>query len=254
MGGDYGRAILREERKLYRVFLSLSAMADLYTERRSATPLTRAARNAILRLLRPAEAALCRLIVMVMHQMYARQGRAAPSWPQASVYHSRLDPLARLFPSFPSERRELSAPFLKLSPQSPLTFPGKMRSFDSCSAPFLLRRLRDAAMPGSRSAAPRAPSVSCRQSPDEVVSARALCERIHALRRALETLPQQASRLACWQVRLRFMRQPLPRKLMGVRTLLEKPPSRSKTKRPPANDTPAGQPAGRLEFLRWKPG
>jgi hypothetical protein len=249
-GGNDDQAILRQGRALHRVFLSLSAMAGLDVERRNATPMTRAARNAILRLLRPAEAALCRLIVMVMHNMFARQGRAALSWPEGGFAQGRLDALARLLPSFPSEHRGLSDPFHKPSPTSPLTRPLGLASLGSDSAPFLLRHLRDAAMPVSRFAAPRALSSHCKQSPDEVVNARALCKRLHTLRRALENLPYQARRLARWQMRLRFMRRPLPRKLMGVRTLLEKPPSRSSTRRPPASGTPAGK----IEFLRWKPG
>jgi hypothetical protein len=249
-GVDYDRAILREERKLYRVFLSLSAMADLYTDGRIAVPLTRAARNAILRLLRPAEAALCRLIVLVMHNMFAREGRSAPSWPEAGFSHSKLHQLARRMPSFSAGRSLLGIQFPKPSQRSSLTGPRIVQPFDSTSAPFLMRRLRDVPKPVSRFPTPRTPSTHARQSPEDPVSARALLKRICALRHALQNLPYQARRLARWQMQLRFMAQPLPRKLMGVRTLLEKPPSRGKTRRPPAVDTPAGK----IEILRWKPG
>jgi hypothetical protein len=254
MGGDYDRAILRQSRKLYKVFLSLSAMADLYTEGRIAVPLPRATRNAILRLLRPAEAALCRLIVMVMHNMFAREGRAAPSWPQAGFGQGRLDALARRMPSFPAGLSLLGLKFLKPSRRSSLLGPRAVQSFDSASAPFLMRRLRNAAVPSPRFPARHAQSACHKQSPDEPVSARALFKRLSALRHALQTLPHQARRLARWQAQLRFMAKPLPRKLMGIGALLEKPPSRSKTRRPPAKDAPASRPAGRLEFLRWKPG
>jgi hypothetical protein len=249
-GGNDDRAIARQSRKLHKVFLSLSAMADLYTDGRIAVPLTRATRNAILRLLRPAEAALCRLIVLVMNNMFAREGRSAPSWPEARFSHSKLDQLARRMPSFSAGRSLLGIQFLKPSRRSSLTGPRIVQPFDSASAPFLMRRLRDTSVPAPRFPAPRAPSACARQSPDDPVSARALFKRICALRHALQNLPYQARRLARWQMRLRFMAQPLPRKLMGIRTLLEKPPSRSKTRRPPANDAPAGK----IEFLRWKPG
>jgi hypothetical protein len=129
-----------------------------------------------------------------------------------------------------------------------------VQSFDSTSAPFLMRRLRNAAVPAPRFPARNAPSAYHKQSPDDPVSARALFQRLSALRHALQTLPHQARRLARWQARLRFMAKPLPRKLMGIGALLEKPPSRGKTGRPPDNDTPSGPPAGRLEFLRWKLG
>lgn len=254
MGGDYDQAILRQSRKLYKVFLSLSAMADLYTEGRIAVPLPRAARNAILRLLRPAEAALCRLIVMVMHNMFAREGRSAPSWPEARLSHSKLDQLARRMPSLPAMRSLLGIQFLKPSRRSSLLGPRAVQSFDSTSAPFLMRRLRNAAVPAPRFPARHAPSASSKQSPDDPVSARALFKRLSALRHALQNLPHQARRLARWQARLRFMAKPLPRKLMGIGALLEKPPSRGKTGRPPDNDIQAGPPAGRLEFLRWKLG
>jgi hypothetical protein len=254
MGGEYDRAILREERKLYKVFLSLSAMADLYTEGRIAVPLPRATRNAILRLLRPAEAALCRLIVLVMHKMFACEGRAAPSWPQAGFGQGRLDALARRMPSFPAGRSLLGLKFLKPSRRSSLLGPRAVQSFDSTSAPFLMRRLRNAGVPSPRFPARHAPSASSKQSPDEPVSARALFKRLNALRHALQTLPHQARRLARWQARLRFMAKRLPRKLTGIGALLEKPPSRGKSGHPPGNDIQAGPPAGRLEFLRWKPG
>jgi hypothetical protein len=67
---------------------------------------------------------------------------------------------------------------------------------------------------------------------------------------AIRCLPHQARRLARWQMQLRFQSQPLPRKLMGVGTPLQKPPGRSKTKNPPAGDASVGS----IEFLRRRPG
>jgi hypothetical protein len=249
-GGKYDRAIDRETQALFKVMASLSAMAGFGVERRCLAPLTRAARNAILRLLRPAEAALCRLIVMVMHDMFARMGREAPSFPNVRFAHGAFDALASLFPSLPAVRSLLGAQFPKPSPQSSLTGPNTLQPFDSASAPFLMRRLRDTAKPVSRFPAPPAPSAPVRRSPDEAVSDRALCRRIWALRRALQTLPNQARRLARWQAGLRFQSQPLPRRLMGVQSLLQKPPVRGRPKHPPAKDAPAH----RVEFLRWRPG
>jgi hypothetical protein len=131
-----------------------------------------------------------------------------------------------------------------------------VRPFDSTSAPFLMRRLCDAGKPVSRFAARPAPSSHFKRSPDGPVSDRALCKRICALRYALQTLPHQARRLARWQMGLRFQSRPLPRKLMGVGTLLQKPPSRGKTRRPLAGDSPGKDQsaAAGVEFLRWRPG
>jgi hypothetical protein len=257
-GGTYDRAIERESRALLKVLATLSAMAGFGVERRCLAPLTRAARNAILRLLRPAEAALCRLIVMVMHDMFARMGRELPSLRDVRFADRAFDAPASLFPA---ERKGVGAGFLKPLPRSSLTGANIMQPFDSDSAPFLMRRLRDAAKPVSPLFARPAPSAPVkrspvRQSPDDPVSDRAVCRRIWALQRALRNLPHQARRLASWQAGLRFQSQPLPRKLIGVESLLQKPPTHGRPKRPTAKDGPGkGQPAAaRVEFLRWKPG
>jgi hypothetical protein len=268
MGGKEDRAILRETLRLARVFRSMADMAGLELERRHAPILTRASRNAILRLLRPAEAALCHLIVMVMHQMFGRDRRSLLSLPHRFT-HSTPHSLARLFPRFAAEWSALSDKSSRLSPKSRpksrlksrLTRRSRLQPFNSRLAPFLLRRLREPSVPASRFAtrdvlpAHSALPAHSRPDPNQPVSRDALCWRLFVLRHALKNLPAQARRLARWLARAHHGYAPLPRQLMRPRTV-QAPPDRGKTRRSPADDTPAkGQflPKG-VEFLRWKLG
>jgi hypothetical protein len=252
-GGKEDRAILKQSMHLAKLFRSMADMVGLDLEIRHTPLLTRASRNAILRLLRPAEEALCRLIVMVMHQMFACDGRALPSRTR-NFGHSALSSFARLFPSFAAEPRALSAQGLALSPKSKSsTVRRRLHSFHGTSAPFLLRRLRDEARPASRFAARHTLPSHIKPDPNEPVSRDALCWRLCALRYALETLPAQARRLARWQARARCGLATLPRQLNRT---LPTPPGPGNTNRPPTDDTPPKDQylPKEVEFLRWKPG
>jgi hypothetical protein len=168
-------AITRNREALLLILAALFAMAGL-GEGQSVETLPRHLRNHVLRILRPAESAVRRLVMidardLVVVVVPARRapattttttGESVPTAPSLPL----LDPL-KTFACRPPRRRPKSFPritFIGLTEPTPIPddwFP----------------------------------------SPDDPVDATGLCRRLTALKRALDDLPGQARRLARWRAR-----------------------------------------------------
>jgi hypothetical protein len=155
-------------------------------------PVTRALRRAALALLRPAEAAARRLIVIAARGLVVAPG--AP-FPGAQVFGSHGKGAARdRLPAFPLfDRWKRFGPLLKPAP--PAGVP-RIRTFWGAPAPAPA-----AALP----TAVRSPD------PETPVDALRLRLRLGALEAALADLPRQARRLARWRQRAAAKPDALPR-------------------------------------------
>ena len=178
---DWARAIERNSEALKGIVEALFAMLGLAGEAtvaRIPQPLHRA----VLRVLRPAESAMRRLVVIAARGLVVKPApsRPMPAGPIGKVGHLRpsfqlFDP-RKNFESLRQHRRR----FTRLSPR----------------IHFFGGDPRVAALWAARpSAADPAPP------PDGLVNAAPLTRRLQALKLALEDLPRQARRLARWRVR-----------------------------------------------------
>jgi hypothetical protein len=192
---DWDAAIERNREALKRVLAMLVAMAELATgHRQSETsalastadcrlPITltlpRHLHRTILRLLRPAEAAARRLVIVAARGLVVASPRPRNPRPRRSVPRNGVSrPLAfRLFDPLPRRRRRRPTP----SGVPRIWFPGS-------SDPFPV---------------PRPPS------PFDAIDATRIALRLAALSRALGDLPCQARRFARWRARLNADRAPL---------------------------------------------
>jgi hypothetical protein len=176
---DWARAIERNSEALKEIVAALFAMLGLAgsdTVARIPEPLHRA----VLRVLRPAESAMRRLIVIAARGLVVK---LAPSRPMPA---GQIGKGGRSRPSFPlfDPRKNFAGPrrraFARIAP--------RIHIFGSDP--------RVAALwPAPQPAADPAPP------PDGLVNAERLARRLHALKLALEDLPRQARRLARWRVR-----------------------------------------------------
>jgi hypothetical protein len=176
---------------LLRVVAALFFMAGL--DEGGADTVPRRVWRRIVRLLRPAEAAIRRLIVIAARGIAVQPPKPRPEKPPTGIerlvaagvltFHEVNLGLARAWsePAAP----EISAPAI---PAFPLTDP--LRRFDT--------RSRDGKRPFPRDGFDLA-------DPDEEVDARHLCRRIQSLKAALDDLPGQARRLARWRARRDFL-------------------------------------------------
>jgi hypothetical protein len=180
---DWTLAINRNREALLRIIAGLFAMAGL-AHGASFVTLPRYAYRAFLRVLRPAESAVRRLIVILAHDLVVahRAGRAAPvglaantGAPQNPVF-PLIDPLKRFSTGTAFEPQD-ALPRISVPGLYDLTF-----------------------------TTPLCPS------PDDAINAVHLSRRIATLKRALEDLNNQARRLARWTARRDFGLQNLPRK------------------------------------------
>ena len=227
---DWNLAIARNLAALLRIADALLAMAGLDTEAAPEllgaswpTSLPRHLHVAVLSVLRPAEAALRRLIVISARDIVvvlppaerARIAQAAlPAHPSRTgiFLHDRparpedlaglnrdphmtrdlaADAAPDIAPGRDSGRR---APCFALF--DPLKRFGAVRQGPSQSIPRILFNL-DADIP---TVAPAHPPIS----PEDPISAAQLCRRLTALKTALGDLPAQARRLARWRARRRL--------------------------------------------------
>jgi hypothetical protein len=149
--------------------------------------LPRALRNAVLRLLRPAESATRRLVVALAQNLAVTPARAAT--PKPLRRRRQFAPVMPPDPSAPKKPASLALPLLDPP-----------------------RRLRGPAAPRRNSV----PIISCgfeRQakiplppSPRDRLDATRLSLRLEALSKALADLPRQAQRFARWRARQHFLR------------------------------------------------
>jgi hypothetical protein len=177
---DWNAAIERNREALKRVLAMLVAMAGLGG---GEATLPRHLYRAVLRLLRPAEAAARRLIIATARGLVAPPLR--PREPQPKPVIERRAGRAGI----PSENLPPHAPPLPLL--DPLRLPRSART--------VARGVPRISVPGF--GAPFAIAVRRPPSPDDPVNAVRLALRLEALASALDDLPGQATRFARWRAR-----------------------------------------------------
>ena len=189
---DWDRAIERNREPLLRIVAALFAMIGL-SEDGQVERLSRPVYRAVLFVLRPAEAAVRRLIIVAARGMVVKPSpvRAAPAGlaisgtGQGRLSFQLFDPRRR-FDSGNDRRHPVSQPRIHIMGGG----------FDP-RVPSFLR-------PQPAAPAPAAPA----RKKDDTVNARPLCRRLAAIKNALDDLPRQARRLARWRARPMEARRP----------------------------------------------
>ena len=188
---DWAFAIERNREPLLRIVAALFAMIGL-TEAGQVERLSRPVYRAVLLVLRPAEAAVRRLIIVAARGMVVKPSpmRSAPAGltisgtGQGRVSFQLFDPRQR-------SDRAYGRPTRSPRPQP------RIRFIDVAFDP----RIPLFRQPQPAPAAPAAQQ-------DDTVNAEPLCRRLAAIKRALEDLPRQARRLARWRARPIEARRP----------------------------------------------
>jgi len=223
---DWTLAIARNLTSLRQIAASLFAMAGLNPLQPTAS-LPRHIHAAVLSILRPAEAAMRRLIVIAARDLVvtltpAERARIAKSALPAPTSRTGIflngrpvqpDDLARArhtqnMNNTPASGGQAIARVPAFCLFDPLKRFGAQRR----GRPQAIPRIRfdlDAAAP------PNQPSRQ-KTSPDDPISATQLCRRLAALQTALDDLPGQAQRLARWRAR-RLLRRGRPGRLSPMR-------------------------------------
>jgi hypothetical protein len=193
-------AIARNRTALLAVVATI--IAFLGGREADAGPIARRLRNAALALLRPAESAARRLIVIAARGLGAPAPRSAPVFSAPDLagapkpgQEGGLSGVSRppAFRLFDRRKRFLS----KIKTPPPAGVP-RIRTFWSAAAPW----------PSAAAAA--LPTAATQTDPDAPVDSNRLRRRLGALERALADLPHQARRLARWQARERTRREVKP--------------------------------------------
>jgi hypothetical protein len=187
---DWARAIERNSEALKGIIEELFAMLGLAgtdTVSRIPQPLHRA----VLRVLRPAESAVRRLIVVAARGLVVKPSPSRPM-PKGAIGKGgrkggNLRPSFQLF----DQRKNFARPFRRSAKR---TVP-RIHVFGSDDRLVTLWEARP------RAAAPVPP-------PDGLMGAARLSRRLQALKLALEDLPRQARRLVRWRVRRENMQSP----------------------------------------------
>ncbi len=176
---DWALAINRNRDLLMRIIASLFAMVGLAENAMPAT-LPRHVYRAVLRLLRPAESAVRRLVIIAARGLVLKP-RASGAFPAGLATHTGvernpafclIDPLKR-FATVDFERGRLQA-----LPR--ISVPGVLDPV------FVFKRVANA---------------------EDPIAAGELLRRLQALKHALEHLPRQARRLARWRAKVELARQ-----------------------------------------------
>jgi hypothetical protein len=177
---DWPAAIARNRDALLRIVATLFAMlgaADAVLPER----ISRALRNSILRILRPAEAAVRRLIFVAAKDIEVKPSLSKPLSKDKKI--PKGDATKKRRPSFQlSDNRGVIEPqprrkFAKIGP--------RISNFDDWK-------------PG-----PSAPPKRAPEPEDGRTSASRLIDRLLAIKEALDNIPKQAKRLARWKARRR---------------------------------------------------
>jgi hypothetical protein len=188
---DWTEAIARHRDALLRIVAGLFAMAGL-TAGGAPERLPRPLHRAVLAVLRPAEAAVRRLIVLAAHGLVVKprplrplpRGLRISGTGRAAMAFRLFDPRRRLARA---DRRRAGGP--RPGPRIRIIDAG----FDPRIALFRPARPDPTTPPAAA---------------DDTVSARPLSRRLAAIRAALEDLPRQARRLARWRARPIEKRRP----------------------------------------------
>jgi hypothetical protein len=182
---DWDLAIKRNSEALAEIVADLFAMLELVGEATMAR-LPWPTYRAVLRVLRPAESVLRRLIVVAARGVVVKPAASRPR--PAGAIKTRKGGTSR--PSFqlfdPQTRIMLPR---RRPPKRPR---GRIHMFNADNE---LVTIWPPPRPAASPAAPPPPSA------DGLVSARRLIRRLEALESALENLPRQAMRLARWRMR-----------------------------------------------------
>jgi hypothetical protein len=178
---DWARAIERNSEALKGIVEALFAMLGLAGEATVAR-LPRSLHSAVLRVLRPAESAMRRLVVIAARGLVVKPApsRPMPARPIGKGGHSR--PSFQLF----DPRKNFAE--LRQHGRRPARNPPRIHFFGSDPR---VAALWSAPQPAGDPAPPR----------DGLVNAERLNRRLQALKSALEDLPRQARRLARWRFR-----------------------------------------------------
>jgi hypothetical protein len=190
---DWDRAIERNREPLLRIVAALFAMIGL-SEAGQVERLSRPIYRAVLLVLRPAEAAVRRLIIVAARGLVVKPsplrrapvGLAISGTGQGRVSFRLFDPRKRF-------NQAHGRPTRGPQPQPRIRCIGV--GFDPRVPSFLVPQ------PQPTPAAP-APNK------DDTVNARPLCRRLAAIKGALDDLPRQALRLARWRARPMEARRP----------------------------------------------
>jgi hypothetical protein len=193
---DWAFAVERHREPLLRIVATLFAMIGL-TETGAVERLSRPLYRAVLGVLRPAEAAVRRLIIVVARDIVVKPSpkRPAPAGlaisgkGQGRVSFQLFDPRQRF-------DRAYGRPARSSRPEP------RIRSIDVAFDP----RIPLFRQPQPVPAAPAPEDDDTVE--DGTVNARPLCRRLAAIKRALEDLPRQAKRFARWRARPLEARRP----------------------------------------------
>ena len=197
---DLSPAIERNRNQLARIVATLFALIGL-AEGSTVERLTSPVYRAVLRVLRPAESAVRRLIVVAARGLTLKPPvtRSAPSGPVISRNGWRKGATFKLF----DPRQRFGSAF------------GHERSHHRINlVPRPVPRLRvidvsfDPRVPLFRQAPPIVPEPEPLPVANGTVNAVRLCRRLAAIKSALEDLPRQAKRYARWQAKPRDTRRP----------------------------------------------
>jgi hypothetical protein len=178
---DWPAAIARHRDALLRVVAMMFAMLGL-SETAAPERISRTLRNAVLRLLRPAEAAVRRLIFVAAKDIEIKPSLSKPLSKDKKIPKSKDETKKRRFSFQLSDNRGVIEPqprrkFAKYGP--------RIHNFDDWT-------------PGPVRVPKRAP-----EPKDGTTSAARLIDRLLAIKDALENIPKQAKRLARWKARRR---------------------------------------------------
>jgi hypothetical protein len=187
---DWGPAIERNRDALLRIVAVLFAYAGL--DEGGADEVPRRVWRRILRLLRPAEAAARRLIVIAARGIEVKPPKPRPE--RAPTGIERLQAAGVLI--FREVNLGLARVWQPQSPAVPAKSPPRVPAFPLTDPP---RRFDKRGWDGHR---PFPQDGFELADPDEEVSARHLCRRILSLKAALDDLPRHAKRLARREARL----------------------------------------------------
>jgi hypothetical protein len=179
---DWNRAIERNSEALKGIVEALFAMLGLSSEAMAAR-LPRSIHSAVLRVLRPAESAMRRLIIIAARGLVVKPAPSRPM-PKGHIIGKGSTPRSffQLFDTrkdFP-ELRQRRVKYAKHPPR--IIFFGDDSRVDSL-------------WPSPQ------PVVAPVSPPDGLVNAERLNRRLQALKLALDDLPRQARRMARWRVR-----------------------------------------------------
>jgi hypothetical protein len=184
---DWARAIERNREALISIVAALFARLGLQGGA-TAGFLPRGLHRAVLRVLRPAESAMRRLIVIAARGLVVKLSPARPM-PAGPI---RLG-------STPRVRFQLFDPRIRLAPERSRTGPRPIPRIHIFTNDPRVAALWAAPSPTAEPASP---------PPDGRVNGEALCRRLEALKLALDDLPRQARRLARWRARREKMPNP----------------------------------------------